>query len=168
MWAGTPRFWASSSLSSTRASRVRSSPLRAQRSSSSVLFTLPPPLVQRVFFSIPGNSGRNKENRGTASGNPALPRNSRPGTLANAGSAAAHIKILCCSISRKGGNAYFRSMASFTLAMMWAPMSREASTVWAPRWGVTMKLSHSNRGESKPAPSVRPPAASSFSMTSEP
>ena len=62
---------------------------------------------------------------------------------------------------------YFRSRASFTLLMMWAPISREASTVWAPRWGVTTKLSHSNRGESKVAPSVRPPAASSFSITSE-
>ncbi len=59
-----------------------------------------------------------------------------------------------------------RFSASLTLAMMCWPMSREASTVCAPRWGVTMKLSHSNRGESKPAPSVRPPAASSFSITS--
>ena len=60
-----------------------------------------------------------------------------------------------------------RFRASFTLAMMWAPMSREASVLWAPRWGETRKFSHSNRGESKPAPSVRPPPASSFSITSE-
>ncbi|MEI3140592.1 MAG: hypothetical protein V8S34_02870 [Lawsonibacter sp.] len=38
MWAGTPRFWASSSLSITRASSTRSSPLRAQRSNRSFLF----------------------------------------------------------------------------------------------------------------------------------
>lgn len=33
--------------------------------------------------------------------------------------------------------------------------------------GGDRKFSHSNRGESKPAPSVRPPPASSFSITSE-
>ena len=40
-----------------------------------------------------------------------------------------------------------RFRASFTLPMMCWPMSREASTVWAPMWGETTKLSQSNRGE---------------------